>query len=115
MATCPDAQLRNAEQAVATAQKAMELDGNNDPRVVETLAAAFANSGQFDAAAELLKHSLTNVNQTVAGRWQAQIAVYQQGKPWRDGPEARTTANPTTANRPTPNPAPANRNPQPKR
>jgi tetratricopeptide (TPR) repeat protein len=93
MATCPDQRYRNAETAVSTAQRAMELDGDSDPRSVETLAAAFANSGQFDAAAELIKHGLGKATGDAARRMQAQYAVYKEGKPWRDGPLVGDQAN----------------------
>lgn len=94
MSTAPDQRLRNAEEGVKLAQKAMELDGNNDPRYVETLAAAYANSGQFDAAAELLKHALESAKGDAAGRIQAQLAVYKEGKPFRDGPEPQSAKAP---------------------
>ncbi|MDX1962508.1 MAG: tetratricopeptide repeat protein [Pirellulales bacterium] len=88
MATCPDAKLRNAEQAVSLAQKAMELEGDADPRYLETLAAAFANSGQFEAAAELAKHGLEKAQGNTAQRLTQQMAVYKEGKPWREVPTA---------------------------
>lgn len=94
MSTAPDQKLRNAEEGVKLAQRAMELDGNNDPRYVETLAAAYANSGQFDAAAELLKHALESAKGDSAGRIQAQLAVYKEGKPFRDGPEPQSAKAP---------------------
>ncbi|MGC4003212.1 MAG: tetratricopeptide repeat protein [Pirellulales bacterium] len=34
MATCPDQRLRNAEECVKVAERAMQLDGNNDPRLL---------------------------------------------------------------------------------
>lgn len=97
MATAPDSRLRNTEAAVSTAQKAMELEGDGDARYVETLAAAFANSGQFEAAAELIKHGLAKAQGETAHRMQAQMATYQEGKPWREGPSLQS---PTQATKP---------------
>ena len=44
MATCPDEQYRHPDLAVRAAQKAIELDGDEDYIYLDTLAAAFANS-----------------------------------------------------------------------
>jgi thioredoxin-like negative regulator of GroEL len=100
MSTAPDQRIRNAEEGVKLAQRAMELDGNNDPRYVETLAAAYANGGQFEAAAELLKHALETAKGEAAGRIQAQLTVYKEGKPFRDGPEPQSAAKPSIPARP---------------
>jgi len=97
MSTAPDQKIRNAEEGVKLAQRAMELDGNNDPRYIETLAAAYANSGQFEAASELLKHALESAKGEAVGRMQAQIAVYKEGKPFRDGPEPQSAKAPIPA------------------
>lgn len=94
MSTAPDQRVRNAEEGVKLAQRAMELDGNNDPRYIETLAAAYANSGQYEAAAELIKHALESAKGEAAGRMQAQLAVYKDGKPFRDGPEPQSAKAP---------------------
>ena len=50
MATCPDENFRNPALAVEAAEKAIALDGDSDYRYLETLAAAHANAGNFDAA-----------------------------------------------------------------
>ncbi len=52
MATCPDEVFRNPDEALSAAEKAIELDGENDYRYLETLAAAEANAGHFDDAVD---------------------------------------------------------------
>jgi len=50
LATCPQASLRNGAQAVALARQANELTGGGNPIILHTLAAALAETGQFDDA-----------------------------------------------------------------
>jgi len=49
-AACPDAKFRDAKLAYADARKACELTGWKDSASLEALAAAYAESGQFDEA-----------------------------------------------------------------
>ena len=50
LATCPEAKIRNGEQAVVSAARACELTEWNDPHCVTTLAAACSEAGDFDGA-----------------------------------------------------------------
>ncbi len=50
LCTCPDERLRDPEEALRFAEKAGELSGNRNPRMLETLAAAQALAGQFEKA-----------------------------------------------------------------
>ena len=50
LATCPDAKVRNGEQAVASATKACELTDWNEPHSLATLAAACSEAADFEGA-----------------------------------------------------------------
>jgi len=50
LATCPNTQYRNGMAAVAMAQKACELTGEKDANSLGTLAAAYAEAGEFENA-----------------------------------------------------------------
>ena len=50
LATSPDANLRNGEQAVRYAKRACDLTKDNDPAYVNGEAAAYAEAGRFDEA-----------------------------------------------------------------
>lgn len=50
LATCPDVSLRNGARAVQVAQQAVQLSGGQDAMSFRTLAAAYAESGQFAEA-----------------------------------------------------------------
>jgi tetratricopeptide (TPR) repeat protein len=50
LATCPDANVRNGEQAVTSATRACELTEWKEPPVLATLAAACSEAGDFPSA-----------------------------------------------------------------
>lgn len=52
LATCPDPRVRNGQNAVASATRACELSGWRSPECLDTLAAAEAAIGRFEAAAD---------------------------------------------------------------
>ena len=49
-ATCPDGRFRNGQQAVTDAKKALALGGSFKNSYLDTLAAAYAEAGDFDSA-----------------------------------------------------------------
>jgi tetratricopeptide (TPR) repeat protein len=49
-ATCPDASIRNGQLAIADSKKACELDNWILASHIDTLAAAYAEAGDFDSA-----------------------------------------------------------------
>ena len=87
-ATSPEASLRDGARAVELAQEALRVSGDSNPMLVATLAAAYAQAGQFPRAIETARRALesaTAQNRTaLAKRVQAQIALYQTGSPYRD-------------------------------
>ena len=50
LATAPQASLRDGAKAVALARRAIQLAGGNDPDMLDTLAAAYAEAGRFEEA-----------------------------------------------------------------
>lgn len=57
LATCSDESLRDGEEAVTLAERADQLSGGNNPLVLRTLAAAYAQSGQTVRAIETARHA----------------------------------------------------------
>jgi len=51
-ATAPDSRLRNGAEAVKLAEQACKLTEFKDPQLIGTLAAAYAEAGQFEQAVE---------------------------------------------------------------
>ncbi len=87
LATCPQASLRNGNQAVELAQRANQLTGGGNPAVLGTLAAAYAEAGRFPEAVETAQRALqlagTQSNTvTLADTIRSQIKLYQTGHPF---------------------------------
>jgi tetratricopeptide (TPR) repeat protein len=91
-ATCPEPNIRDGQLAVAHATKTCELTNRGDPFYVNTLAAAYAETGDFAAAVKSQQEAITLIDQgsTSAGGdragYEARLKLYQEGKPCREAP-----------------------------
>ncbi len=84
-ATCPEARFRDGKAAVADATRACDLDGWRDPDLVDTLAAAHAETGAFARAVEVQEKALALVKDGAgAGPFRERLALYKAGKPFRN-------------------------------
>ena len=83
LATSPDESVRDGKRAVKLAKRAMRMAGPKASFAADTLAAAFAESGDFQSATELqtlvLKNSVYK-NQTEN---QQRLDLYEQGQAYR--------------------------------
>ena len=86
LAVCPQANLRNGDQAVKLAQQANALTGGENPEILRTLAAAFAEAGRFPEAVETVQRALplanAQSNARLAGQLQSEMKLYQAGRPY---------------------------------
>ena len=86
LATCPRASLRNGDKAVELARQANGLTGGDNPILLRTLAAAFAEAGRFSEAVETARRALRlageQSNTSLAGKLQLEIKLYQAGSPF---------------------------------
>jgi tetratricopeptide (TPR) repeat protein len=84
LATCPVAKVRDGKKALAAAKKACELEPSN-PFAMDTLAAAYAESGDFEQAIHWEKKALDAENATPSQRdgFKSRLDLYKQGKPYR--------------------------------
>jgi Flp pilus assembly protein TadD len=87
-ATCPNAQLRDGPAAVSLAEQAAAKTGHQQPTVLATLAAAYAETGAFDKAIETAKTAaqlaLAGGQKELAQSIDAQLALYEAGQPYRN-------------------------------
>ena len=85
MSTCPDERYRDARRAVAVAERAIELDGDADYRYLDTLAAAYASAGQFEAARGVQAQVVAMAPDAAVERYRQRLALYQKDYPYRTG------------------------------
>lgn len=83
MATCPEQRYRNPEMALSSAQKAIELDGEGY-RYLDTLAAAYANSGDFENAKSTAAKAIELAPSETAEIYKARLEKYVAGEPYRE-------------------------------
>ncbi|MFZ2020957.1 MAG: hypothetical protein WCC31_03130 [Terracidiphilus sp.] len=94
LATAPDASVRNGQQAVTLAKNAITMSSGDDPNLLDVLAAAYAESGEFDRASSEIARAITAANahnnKELAAAMQARQRLYLQRKPFRDSASAKT-------------------------
>jgi tetratricopeptide (TPR) repeat protein len=90
LATCPDSAVRNGSEAVALADKAKQLSQGKDPSVLDTLSAAYAETGQFEEAIaeeeQAVGLSEREGNSSLESRLKAHLAHYAAKEPLREAP-----------------------------
>ncbi|HEX4707993.1 MAG TPA: tetratricopeptide repeat protein [Candidatus Udaeobacter sp.] len=86
-ATCPDASFRNGQQAVKDAKAACSMVAWKDEDMIDTLAAAYAESGDFDSAVRYAQQALAikDISPRVSKRIQGHLALFQRHQPIRSG------------------------------
>jgi tetratricopeptide (TPR) repeat protein len=88
LATSPDASIRNGAKAVELARQADQLAGGKNPELAATLAAAYAEAGQFTeaitAAQRAMQLATSENNAALTAALKAQLKFYQAGSPFRD-------------------------------
>src|SRR5215211_4415362 len=87
MATSQDASLRNGSKAVELAKQADRLVGGTNTLVLRTLAAAYAEKGEFVAAIRTARSAMQlarmNGENALTTDLDQQIALYELGMPYR--------------------------------
>ena len=90
LSTDPHAEFRNGPEALRMAQRACELTGERQALLEATLAAAYAETGQFPEAVRTAQTALTlavNAGQTnLAAQCQSLIETARSGTAWREQP-----------------------------
>jgi tetratricopeptide (TPR) repeat protein len=88
LATCQDDHVRNGAQSVQYAQRACELTQNQQPMMLGTLAAAYAEAGRFDEAVATAQKACNLAAQqdetNLLQKNQALLELYRAHKPWRE-------------------------------
>jgi hypothetical protein len=92
LATDPHPELRNGLESVRMAERACQLTGGNQPALLVTLAAAYAEASRFpDALAAAQKGrdlAASSGQKDLLTECQSMITTFQSGNPWREKPSA---------------------------
>jgi superkiller protein 3 len=85
LATASEASLRNGPKALALAKLLVRLSGGSNPALLDTLAAAYAETGQFPEAIDAAQRALalSQNNAALADTLRRQIKLFQAGSPLR--------------------------------
>jgi arylsulfatase A-like enzyme/Flp pilus assembly protein TadD len=88
LATVPDASLRDAERAVRLAEASVEATEGQHPDYLDTLAAAYAESGDFERAMTTQRRALALVEgrellPQLVNHLKRHLALYEAGEPLR--------------------------------
>ena len=90
LATNPNAFVRNSVEAVELAQRALKLAGDNEPAILGTLAAAYAEAGRFPEAVRTAEQAArlaaAKGDRLLAQQIRTRLELYTRGKPYRQPP-----------------------------
>ena len=84
LATSPDDEVRNGKRAIELATQACELTEYSKPHILSTLAAGYAEEGNFEEAIKWSQKSVDMEDPEHAEQLALELASYQEGKPWRE-------------------------------
>jgi tetratricopeptide (TPR) repeat protein len=83
----PFAMFRNGKEAVKFAEAAAANNRDNNAGILDTLAAAYAEAGQFDKAVETIKKAIKGAQQKrdpIALEFESRLKLYEAHKPYHD-------------------------------
>ncbi len=88
LATAPRSEDRNGAEAVRLAEPLASSPGGRDPRVLDTLAAAYAEAGRYADAVRVARQAsdlLAAAGQSaLADEVRARIAIFESGRPYHE-------------------------------
>lgn len=86
LATSPVDELRDGKRAIELATKACEVTDYEKPHILSTLAAAYAETGDFETAIKWSKKAVEmgSDDEEVDEQLENELKSYQEKKPWRE-------------------------------
>jgi tetratricopeptide (TPR) repeat protein len=86
-ATCPEDPIRDGGQALDHAQRVIELVGENNAAILDSLSAAYAELGDFQQAVHWPQKAVEMAGKGIKDDLAARLDLYKQGKPFREKPQ----------------------------
>jgi WD40 repeat protein len=85
LATAPDSRARDGQTAVQLAEKAVAATQRKDPMILDTLAAAYAETGQFTNAVAVQREAIALLaTDTEKADYGSRLKLYESNIPYRD-------------------------------
>jgi tetratricopeptide (TPR) repeat protein len=84
LATSPEDKLRNGQRAIDLAKQACEITEYKQAHVLSTLAASYAESGDFETAITWSKKAVENGGDELKAQLTKELESYEEKKPWRE-------------------------------
>ena len=84
LATSPTDELRDGKRAIELATQACELTEFQAPHILSTLAASYAEAGDFETALEWSAKAIELADDELKEPLGKEKLSYEQGKPWRE-------------------------------
>jgi hypothetical protein len=95
LATSPDGEIRDGKRSVQLAEQACELTHYKAAHILSTLAAGYAEQGDFKAARKWSQKAVEVAGDAEKDNLRKELESYEAEKPWReklgDAAEAPTT------------------------
>ena len=92
LATSPIDKLRDGERAIELAEKAAELTEFQEAHILSTLAAGYAETGNFEKALEWSQKAVDQSEGELKAALEKELESYKQKKPWRELKEEAAAA-----------------------
>jgi tetratricopeptide (TPR) repeat protein len=85
LSTCKTGEVRDGRRSVELAQKAVEITKSKNPQYLDTLAAAYAETGQFDLAVKTQQKAISLLtDQEEIKIYLTKLRLYVENKPCRE-------------------------------
>ena len=85
LATCDDSAIRDGHRAVDLAEKAVAKTNRKDVTILDTLAAAYAEAGEFAKAVTVQKEAMALLNdQKQKADFTSRLKLYESNTPYRE-------------------------------
>ena len=84
LSTSPHKELRDGQRAIKLATKACELTNYKQAHILSTLAASYAETGDFKTARKWSAQSIEIADDTLKDQLRKELASYEKEKPWRE-------------------------------